>query len=37
VELPLNPVHLDTFVVGSCNQFAYAASLAVVDMPSEDL
>jgi chromosomal replication initiator protein len=25
----------DTFVVGSCNQFAHAAALAVVDMPSK--
>ena len=36
VELPLNPKYtFDTFVVGSCNQFAHAASLAVVDMPSK--
>jgi chromosomal replication initiator protein len=35
-ELPLNPKYtFDTFVVGSCNQFAHAASLAVVDMPSK--
>src|SRR5262245_50641727 len=35
-ELPLNPKYtVDTFVVGSCNQFAHAASLAVVDMPSK--
>src|SRR5215510_187449 len=34
--LPLNPKYtFDTFVVGSCNQFAHAASLAVVDMPSK--
>jgi chromosomal replication initiator protein len=36
VEFPLNPKYtFDTFVVGSCNQFAHAASLAVVDMPSK--
>ena len=36
VELPLNPKYtFETFVVGSCNQFAHAASLAVVDMPSK--
>jgi chromosomal replication initiator protein len=36
VELPLNTKYtFDTFVVGSCNQFAHAASLAVVDMPSK--
>src|SRR5688572_8719568 len=36
IELPLNPKYtFDTFVVGSCNQFAHAASLAVVDMPSK--
>lgn len=36
MELPLNPKYtFDTFVVGSCNQFAHAASLAVVDMPSK--
>lgn len=35
VELQLNPKYtFDTFVVGSCNQFAHAASMAVVDMPS---
>lgn len=35
-ELPLNPKYtFDKFVVGSCNQFAHAASLAVVDMPSK--
>lgn len=36
IELPLNPKYtFETFVVGSCNQFAHAASLAVVDMPSK--
>ncbi len=36
VELPLNPKYtFNTFVVGSCNQFAHAAALAVVDMPSK--
>lgn len=36
VELSLNTKYtFDTFVVGSCNQFAHAASLAVVDMPSK--
>src|SRR5262249_24071388 len=36
IEFPLNPKYtFDTFVVGSCNQFAHAASLAVVDMPSK--
>jgi chromosomal replication initiator protein len=36
LELPLNPKYMfDTFVVGSCNQFAHAAALAVVDMPSK--
>lgn len=35
-EFPLNPKYtFDRFVVGSCNQFAHAASLAVVDMPSK--
>ena len=35
-ELPLNPKYkFETFVVGSCNQFAHAASLAVVDMPAK--
>jgi len=35
-ELLLNPKYtFDTFVVGSCNQFAHAAALAVVDMPSK--
>ncbi|MEW6129532.1 MAG: chromosomal replication initiator protein DnaA [Acidobacteriota bacterium] len=36
VEPLLNPKYtFETFVVGSCNQFAHAASLAVVDMPSK--
>ena len=36
IELPLNPKYtFETFVVGSCNQFAHAAALAVVDMPSK--
>ena len=36
LELTLNPKYtFDKFVVGSCNQFAHAASLAVVDMPSK--
>jgi chromosomal replication initiator protein len=35
-ELPLNPKYtFDTFVVGSCNQFAHAAARAVADMPSK--
>lgn len=35
-DLPLNPKYkFETFVVGSCNQFAHAASLAVVDMPAK--
>ena len=35
-ELRLNTKYtFDTFVVGSCNQFAHAAALAVVDMPSK--
>ena len=35
-EPSLNPKYsFDTFVVGSCNQFAHAAALAVVDMPSK--
>jgi chromosomal replication initiator protein len=36
LELPLNPKYtFDTFVVGSCNQFAHAAALAVADAPSK--
>ncbi|HXG68871.1 MAG TPA: chromosomal replication initiator protein DnaA [Blastocatellia bacterium] len=39
VDLPeqqLNPKYIfETFVVGSCNQFAHAAAMAVVDMPSK--
>lgn len=35
-ELWLNPKYtFDTFVVGSSNQFAHAAALAVADMPSK--
>ena len=35
-ELPLNPKYsFGTFVVGSCNQFAHAAALAVADSPSK--
>jgi chromosomal replication initiator protein len=35
-ELPLNPRYsFETFVVGSCNQFAHAAALAVADSPSK--
>jgi chromosomal replication initiator protein len=35
-ELPLNPKYsFETFVVGSCNQFAHAAALAVADSPSK--
>jgi chromosomal replication initiator protein len=39
IEAPhtrLNPKYtFESFVVGSCNQFAHAAALAVVDMPSK--
>jgi chromosomal replication initiator protein len=36
LELPLNPKYtFDTFVVGSCNQFAHAAALAVAETPSK--
>ncbi|MGH9844445.1 MAG: chromosomal replication initiator protein DnaA [Blastocatellia bacterium] len=35
-DLPLNQKYsFDTFVVGSCNQFAHAAALAVADSPSK--
>jgi chromosomal replication initiator protein len=35
-NLPLNQKYtFETFVVGSCNQFAHAASLAVADSPSK--
>ncbi len=35
-QLPLNPKYtFNSFVVGSCNQFAHAAALAVVDLPSK--
>jgi len=35
-DLPLNQKYtFETFVVGSCNQFAHAASLAVADSPSK--
>jgi chromosomal replication initiator protein len=35
-ELPINLKYtFETFVVGSCNQFAHAASLAVADTPSK--
>ena len=36
LDLPLNPKYsFETFVVGSCNQFAHAAALAVADSPSK--
>src|SRR5215831_18957076 len=36
LDLPLNQKYtFETFVVGSCNQFAHAASLAVADSPSK--
>ena len=36
LEVPLNSKYtFDTFVVGSSNQFAHAAALAVADMPSK--
>ena len=36
IELPLNPKYtFDTFVVGSCNQFAHAAAQAVAEAPSK--
>ncbi len=35
LELPLNPKYtFETFVVGSCNQFARAAAMAVADTPT---
>ncbi len=35
-DLPLNQKYtFETFVVGSCNQFAHAAALAVADSPSK--
>jgi chromosomal replication initiator protein len=36
LELPLNSKYsFETFVVGSCNQFAHAASLAVAESPAK--
>ncbi|MCI0664735.1 MAG: chromosomal replication initiator protein DnaA [Acidobacteria bacterium] len=36
LDLPLNQKYIfQTFVVGSCNQFAHAAALAVADSPSK--
>ncbi|MGE0130065.1 MAG: chromosomal replication initiator protein DnaA [Blastocatellales bacterium] len=36
LDLPLNQKYtFETFVVGSCNQFAHAAALAVADSPSK--
>jgi chromosomal replication initiator protein len=36
LELPLNPKYsFETFVVGSCNQFAHAASQAVAEAPAK--
>lgn len=36
IELSLNPKYtLQTFVVGSCNQFAHAAALAVTEAPGK--
>src|SRR5215470_6420382 len=36
LDLPINPKYsFETFVVGSCNQFAHAAALAGADSPSK--